>query len=254
MNISGSQDLLSFFDFHNTGDREKPYWALFESKAEAANGKGKHFAASSRLDSLSEETARKDLKTAISYLTHGTKLYVRLREKPDKSEHEAIAYYTHSDGNPMGHVGIGSVNAADVDKRVQDAVTKALSDKDKEIAWQKQIDDLKAIIKERKDDDFVQRLSGILDHPVIKGVLIPAIGNMVANKIKPKEMIGNVHVVPSDQNVTQEDRAKLERMENALGDICEVDQDFFEVLEKFANIAKSDPEKYDRYRNMLKMM
>lgn len=246
--INTPQDLEKWFEFHQkTKGDGKPYWLIYTNRNEAANGKGKCWLKAPEEDNYSSHNAKNDLIDAIALLPHGTRVLIRLRDKPEAKEAsiQAETEYIHMDvakaGSNIGGMGRG-LTQEDIDR----AVEKALAEAKKEQAYEAKLKLLEEKIEEAKATNWER----ILDHPTVKLAVPHVISgiNNLFNPMKPETI--TAAVTASAVSGTQETDEQT-RMENALVKLATADPNCLELLEKVADIAANKPANYNQYKPLI---
>lgn len=249
--IHGRDKLMAWFDANNSEEETaKPYWALFSSKADAANGGGKCFLSAPDTPSLSSKTTKDLFEKALETVADGSRLYVRLRRTFSDPKHESVTEYTHTD--PSNRAYLGQAHSANIAEEVQ----KALDAYKKELAHAEEIKALKEQIKELKEDDGMNRISGILNHPAVQTFVASLVPQLMGKPSTtttptPTDMKVAINGLPDNGELTPEEQEQEERIGNSVNELLEADPEADKVLEKLAALAKNKPELYNQYRPML---
>ena len=250
--IVGREALMAWFDANNANEETgKPYWALYASRSEAADGRGRAWLKSDESPNISAKATRDSLERALgSMLSHNTKLFVRLRTLPNEPKNEAVTEYTHSDPKSQ-NFGIHGT------QDVQAEVAKALEAYKRELATEQTIQNLKEEIKELKDSGFEAKIGSLLNHPLIQQAvvsLVPGIISKVA-PTTPKPTPQHTEDMKVSINGTapldEVEQAEADKIEASVNELLEADPSVSVVLEKLAAIAKNKPELYAQYRPIL---
>lgn len=258
MLLNTKEQLLDWFDSHNSKGKEKPYLYVYANKQDATSGRGKTFYHSSENTGLAASASREELVLFLEKLTvHNTKYLIRLRSSPEQSKDQAETEYVHIDENmkalSQSHVsGFGSITAEKLEERILQAKAESRAELLAELERKKEIDDLKATVKELKeaDNDFSNKISKFFDNPTIQGIGLAIVEKL---NITPKVMGNTAQLtqVASTEVYEEIDENAQNQFESAIEDLKNADPDFIDSLSKLAKLAKENPTKYNLAKSML---
>lgn len=149
-------------------------------------------------------------------------------------------------GSAQPQTPLNGIGAATSNSFNMDAIGKILEEKDKnhalqleaqrkEFETQRQIDDLKRKLDEDKPNPMFEKLL-----PVVLAAISGGQPTAIAG-VKQE-----THTMPKETNKTD-----LERVNEALNKIRQVDTEWIESLEKLAELATTDPNKYNLAKSFL---
>jgi len=246
--IRGQDNLLAWVLYN-----DEPRWTIYPYQGQ----KTTYLAAANDADSASMDASIEALKNTLKWLAEG-RYRVVCKGKETKGFLETV--YEH--GSPVAAIGQPSTTHvsgmdAEVNRRVTEQMEKfKLQHEMSELRKEMQV--LKTGKKPKEPKAYEKRLEMFFDHlqhyvtPHLfsqLGINAPVPSNVHAISGAP-ETVANVeaNTDKKDPQITPEDVARLQM---AIAKGLAADSEFITVIEKIAEVAATDPEKYKMYKPFL---
>lgn len=244
--IDTAQALVDWYRFHNQeGQNKKPYWTIYATSNQAANGGGQCWAESSQTPNFSSNVGETELNKALALMSNNTKYYVKVTDVADgKGKNRADTHYTHVDhtkqmagmyGMPVDHKTLKEELRVEIEA---------------EMARKKELDDMRQEIKELKEapaSPFFDKIGALLDHPTIKEALPGMIAGLFNKDMKNQEVKQAAQLSGTEAT----DQEATQKLAIDLSTWNDVDGEAPALISAFAKLAKENPTKYFQTKSLL---